>query len=188
VRSADAVEDNAFGALFDWLHAIARLPEERHPQATEARGVLQAVYPTNLDFLSISPPDEWLEAETRLQVIADDGHDITIKKLGGGPFLEELKVAHKVYGEVLGITLVKPTIEPLALREAFDTAHEALRTYVLRVSAHVRKAAPESGELASRLLAPLIHWKDRPIKPSEPEEAPLPEPPETQPDLPLGSD
>jgi hypothetical protein len=187
VRAADAVEDNAFGALFDWLRSFARLPEDRHPEALEARAVLQAVFPTNLGFLSISPPDEWQEAETRLQAIADNGYDVTIKKLGGGPFLEELKTAHKVYGEILGITVTRPTTEPLALREAFDAAHEALRSYVLRVSAHVRKSDPSSAELASRLLSPLVHWKDRPNKPSEPEEAPLPEAPANEPDGPLAS-
>ncbi len=170
VRAADHVEDNAFGALVDWLRALARLPAERHPQAAEAQAVLDAVFSGGLGFLSISPRDEWQEAETRLQLIAEDGHDVTIKKLGGAPFLEELQVAHKAYGEALGITAVKP-VEPVALRDALDTAHDTLRAYVLRVSAHVRKSDPQSAELASRLLAPLVHWKDRPSKGGEGEDA-----------------
>src|SRR5262245_12627855 len=59
VRAADVVEDNAFGALFDWLAAWARLPEDRHPEAAAATAVLQGVFPGGLSFLTIQPADEW---------------------------------------------------------------------------------------------------------------------------------
>src|SRR5690242_6655743 len=36
VRAADMVEDNAFGALSDWLSAWARLPGDRHPESANA--------------------------------------------------------------------------------------------------------------------------------------------------------
>ena len=164
VRAADHVEDNAFGALVDWLRAFARLPHDRHPEAILAQRVLDAVFPGGLTFLTISPADEWQEAETRLALIAEEHHDVTIKKLGGASFLAELTHAHVAYGEALGITKAKPVAQAQPVREPLDNAHEALRAYVLRVSAYVRKSEPETAALAGRLLAPLVTWRDRPSK------------------------
>jgi hypothetical protein len=182
VRAADAVEDNAFGALFDWLGSWTRLPADGHPEAAEAGAVLRDVFPTGLSFLAILPRDEWQEAEVRLRLIADRGHDDTIIKLGGEPFLDELKAAHKAYGEALGITAVKQAPEAAAVREAQDAGVDAIRAYVLRVSAHVRKRDPQTAELADRLLAPLRTWRDRPARaaaseaPAEPATPPQDEP------------
>jgi hypothetical protein len=164
VRAADMVEDNAFGALSDWLSAWARLPGDRHPESADAAAVLQAIFPSGLTFLTIRPSDEWQEAEVRMRLIADKGHDDAIARLGGKPFLDELRIAHKAYGEALGITAVKQASETPALREARDTATDVVRAYVLRVSANVRKKDPESAALAQRLLAPLVNWKDRPAR------------------------
>jgi hypothetical protein len=161
VRAADLVEDNAFGALFDWLTAWTRLPAEQHPESTEAETVLHAVFPTGLTFLAVRPSDEWQEAELRLRLMAEKGYEKTIVKLGGKSFLDEIKAAHKVYGEVLGITAVKSVQDTPALREARDGALDVVRAYVLGVSAHARKKDAPSAELAERLLAPLSQWKDR---------------------------
>lgn len=177
VGAADRVEDTAFGALIDWLRAFARLPAERRAEAAVAKVLLQAIVPSGPGFLAIRPPDERQEVETRLRLIAEKGYDQTIRKLGGGPFLDELATAHKAYGKARGIPSVKPLLEPPAVREARGAAHEVLRAYVLRVSAYVRKADPQSAALASRLLSPLIHWNDRPNKAAESEGGPLSEAP-----------
>jgi hypothetical protein len=178
VRAADSVEDNAFGALFDWLSAWARLPGA--PMAGEVEAILQAVFPRGLAFLAIRPSDEWQEAELRLNLLKEKGFDTTIVKLGGKPFLDELERAHKAYGEALGITTVKTSPEAPALREARDAALDAVREYVLRVTAHVRKKDPQTTALAERLLAPLSVWKDRAARasgqPAAPDATPSAEP------------
>lgn len=161
VRAADTVEDNAFGALFDWLSSFERLPSERHPEADEAAAILQTIFPNGLAFLAIRPTDEWQEAELRLNLIVEKGFDKTIVKLGGKPFLDELAVAHKAYGQVLGITAAKSATEVPILRKARDAALDTVREYVLRVTAHVRKKDPQTAALADRLLEPLRTWKDR---------------------------
>jgi hypothetical protein len=164
VAAADRIEDNAFGALFDLLSAWARLPADQHPASAEASAVLREVFAGGLAFLAVKPHDEWQEAEIRLRLIADKGHEKTIEQLGGKPFLDHLAVAHKAYGEALGITTVKATVESPAIRVARDAAVEVLRGYVLRVAALVRKSDPQSEALSQRLLAPIVNWRDSPAK------------------------
>ncbi len=174
-RAADRVEDNAFGALYDWLAAIARLPPERHPEAAKASVLLAAIFPTGLEFLKLRVRDEWQEAETRIQRMKNDEIDgvtirASIQGLGGAPFLAEIAHAHTEYGEVLGITAPAPEVDAPAVREAFEAVLEAIRGYVLRVTAHVKKSDPESPARAARLLAPLTTWKDAAKRVAEEEE------------------
>jgi hypothetical protein len=175
VAAADRVEDTAFTAFFDWLTGWSLLRAEHHPEALGARAVLDAVFPQGRAFLALRPVDEWQEAELRLQLIADKGHEATVTQLGGQPFLDELRAAHAAYGEALGITTLKPTPEPPGLRAARDAAIEVVRGYVMRVSGHVRAKDHTTRALADRLLTPLVHWKDAPTQPSpvEPEPSPV---------------
>ncbi|MDC0748636.1 hypothetical protein [Polyangium mundeleinium] len=45
--------------------------------------------------------------------------------------------------------------------KAQGEAIDALRSYVLRVAAHMRENDPATAALAERLLAPLAAWKGR---------------------------
>ena len=157
VGAADWVEDNAFGALFAWLSAWARLPADKHPEVAMATAVLQSVFAGGLAFLTVRPVNEWQEAEIRLRLITEKGHDKTIEQLGGRPFLDHLAIAHKAYGETLGITAVKQVVETPAIRVARDAAVEVIRGYVLRVVALVRKSDAQSEALSQRLLAPIVN-------------------------------
>jgi hypothetical protein len=170
VGAADRVEDNAFGALFAWLSAWARLPVAQHPEVAMATTVLQSVFAGGLTFLAVKPANEWQEAEIRLRLITEKGHDKTIEQLGGRPFLDHLATAHKAYGEVLGITAVKQAVETPAIRVARDAATEVIRGYVLRVVALVRKSDPEAEALSQRLLAPIVNWRESPAKAGAPVE------------------
>jgi hypothetical protein len=174
VGAADRVEDNAFGALFAWLSAWARLPVAQHPEVVMATTVLQSVFAGGLTFLTVKPANEWQEAEIRLRLITEKGHDKTIEQLGGRPFLDHLATAHKAYGEVLGITAVKQAVETPAIRVARDAAAEVIRGYVLRVVALVRKSDPQSEVLSQRLLAPIVNWRESPAKAGAPVEAVAP--------------
>jgi hypothetical protein len=164
VAAADRVEDNAFGALYDWLSSIVRLPADRHPESAQAQAVLDGVFSGGLEFLKARPANEWQEAEVRLKLIADGGHKSAIEKLGGKPFLDELDVAHKAYGEALGITAAKAAPESPAIREALEAAIDETRAYVIGVVAQIKKKDPETAALAERLLAPLTNWKESAAK------------------------
>lgn len=160
VRAADTIEDNAFRGIVAYLRAFALLPAERHPEAERAQEILDTVFSDGLGFITIKPEKEWEQANIRLGLLESRGFNATIAELGGQPFLDELAFAHAQYGEVLGITGIKQGQEPPAVRKAFEDATESVRTYVLRVSAHVSKKDPKTAELAERLLAPLAAWKD----------------------------
>ncbi len=176
VRAADILEDNAFGALVDWLRSFVRLPADRHPEAGMAQQVLGDAFKDGLEFLKLAPVDEWQEAEVRRAILEDKGHLELIKKLGGKPFLDELDFAHEGYGEAVGATVVKPVPETPAVRQMLDEARDELRAYVLAVSSQVKKKDPATQATADRLLAPLIHWKDAPTKPDDTAAPPAPPP------------
>ncbi|MDI1448405.1 hypothetical protein [Polyangium sp. 6x1] len=168
VRSADRIEDNAFGALSDWLLSFKRLPPERHPEAADAELVYEALFGQGLGFLTLRAADEWQEAEIRMRIIKDKALGAVIEKLGGKPFLDELTLAHEAYGEALGITKARPVSELPGVGKAQATALDVLRSYVLRVAAYVRESEPATAALAERLLAPLAQWKERPRKRAAP--------------------
>ena len=178
-RAADLNEDTAVSAFYDWLCALARLPEGT-PEADQARKWLAEIFPDGVGFVKLSYPKEWTEVETRLARIKSQGYEKVIQEIGGKPFLAYLQKSHRAYGEALGITAPRTELEikeTAALREALQAVLQAVRFYVLRVMAHVESDEPATSALAARLLRPLTEWKSRPAKStSAPESEPGSEP------------
>jgi hypothetical protein len=158
IIAADRAEENAFAALSEWLHAFSRLPWDRHPEALDANRAFAEAFPTGPVFVTLRPADSWFEAEQRLRLI-EGNHAATIEKLGGTAFLQEIRAAHKAHGAVLQMHLEAEAIEPPRLHEAREAALDAIRAYVLRVSATVRKIDAESTNVARRLLSPIASFR-----------------------------
>ncbi len=156
--AADRRVDAAWGALHSWLAGYSKLPESL-PQSKQAQTILDEIAPDGLKFLNFSYKAEWAESDIRLLRLASQKHDATIEAWGGKVFLDELTAAHREYGEILGITRTsdKPTAEA-NLRDALNDFRNALRTYVLRVSAQVDEFDPETVAFGDALLAPLTNW------------------------------
>ncbi len=155
----DRRSDGAWGALFSWLGGWSKLPDSV-PQSGKARTITGELFPEGLKFLTLPYKEQWAESDTRLLRIAGQKHDAEIESLGGKVFLDELRAAHAEYGEALGIT--KPPEKPAAetnLRDALTAFRNALRAYVVRVSAQVEEDDAESIALASALLEPLVNWQ-----------------------------
>lgn len=162
-RDADIQEDAAWSALFHFLTAWAALPES-FPQAKDARAAFQILFYEGLKFTQLVYKLEWGEAEARLTRIAKDGTAEAIGKLGGDPFLQNLKRAHTEYGKALGVTAQKPAVPaPPAIREAFDAFAAAVRSYVLVVAGQVREKDNKSAELAAALLEPITRWESKAV-------------------------
>jgi len=153
-RAADQAEDNAFSATHDWLTGYSKLPDS-FAQAAVARRLLGALFRDGLKFTQLPYKLEWAEADARLRAIADDASlEDAFTTLGGKVFLENLRKAHKEYGEALGLTSPKqPEQATVLVKEPLAAVRTALRTYVLRV------LADDDGELAETLLAPLVAWE-----------------------------
>ena len=158
-READRKVDAGWAMLLDFLNAWSKHPYEpaAAEQARHMRGVL---YPEGLKFTLLPFKREWSESETRILHMDREGFGATIAELGGATFVKAIRKAHKVYGEVLGITHVLSETPPSpTLREQLEAFTLALRGYVLQVTAHADDDDPEADKLVERLLSPLAKWQ-----------------------------
>ncbi len=110
---------------------------------------------------------EWGQSDLRLGRIASESLGDRIRKLGGGAFLEALQAAHWQYGKLLGLPRLPgaSTDARTTVGEALDAFASTLRVYALKVTAHVEVDEPETAELSTRLLDPLLNWKGIPRAP-----------------------
>lgn len=159
-RAADRREDAICRALFTWLSGWALIPDPVD-EAETARTIRAALFSEGLKFTQLPYKLEWSEVEARVTTLSEKKLDAKVAKLGGARFLTVLRAAHADYGAALGITAAPPTPEKPALRKAFDAFAAALRTYVLKVAAHVEEDNPATAKLAAALLLPLTEWPKR---------------------------
>jgi hypothetical protein len=162
-RNADIAEDQAWSALHDWMLGWGKV---RGADGDQARAMYAILFPTRLKFTKLQYKLEWAEADARLARIASDGFDAAIEKLGGKPILEQLRVAHREYGDALGITAEGQDAGSSGLREPLRIFTASLRAYVLAVAAHADPADPASITLTEALLAPLHKWQDPASEPA----------------------
>lgn len=158
LKEADARVDAAWSGTYDWLTGWTKLPDAAQAQiAAELRA---ALFPDGLRFVKFKFAKEWAESNTRLEAIDKEHLAARFDALGGGAFLHSLRASHRAYGEALGITKAPETSEEAQrLRDALAQFADALRDYVLQVSAMVRKDDAASSALADKLLAPIMTWE-----------------------------
>jgi hypothetical protein len=162
VEEADNNLDACWTALHDWLTGFAKLPGER-AEAREARALLAEIYPDGLGFILLPYELEWGQSDLRLGRIAGETLGERIRSLGGSVFIEALQAAHWDYGQLLGLPRLTnaPEGRP-STAEALESFASTLRSYALKVTAHVDVDEPPTGALARKLLEPLLHWKMAP--------------------------
>jgi hypothetical protein len=180
-RAADMVLDAAWSALRGLLSAVSRLRD--HADAEQAATLLGLLFPDGLRFTRLPFRLEWAESANRLQMIDERGLGTQIEKLGGGTVLAQIREAHAHYGEVLAITSQAP--EPgVSVREARAAVMNALRFFVVRVSASVHPRDPDASaaDLARDLLAPIENCQ--PVTPAKTAGDPAPTPPSPPPSMP----
>jgi hypothetical protein len=136
---------------------------ESFPKAERAAELLQMLFPKGLQFLTLPMDAEWAVSEELLKRIKDDGLLADINVIAGPEFLAEVRDAHAVYGEVLGITKPKgspadtsmaPLLEPL--RRLADTISD----YVFQVAASADRDEPETVHTARAALAPMDRFRE----------------------------
>jgi hypothetical protein len=170
--AADTNLDACWSALHGLASAWLRLPlAESDPARTAARRALELLFPEGLRFTQLAYALEWAESERRLERLQAEKLEEPLHLLGAERFVRALRDAHEQYGKVLGITEAKAATKPdgslLPLLQGFASA---LRTYVLKVSAHVEDDDESSRALAATLLAPLAAWRTPPAKGRKAEE------------------
>jgi len=154
---ADLREDGAWAALYFLLQAWSRLPGE-HPESARAHDLLGALFPNKLDFTRLPYREEWSEAKSRLERMAQEKADQALAAMGAKVFLDELKAAHEAYGEAIGVTRAKApeAADAGSLRDAREAAVAAVKTYAVKVVANVDEDEPATAKLADGLLAPIV--------------------------------
>lgn len=160
-RKADRVLDAAWSALHSWLLGWCQLPEGAHPLLAQANALRELVFAGGLGFTQLRYKVQWQESEARLSAIDAHGHADVLKKLGGAVFLEHLREAHRVYGEVLHITRPLPERAASDVQTALLATLDAIRDYVARVAALADPDEPGSEALSAALLRPLTSWEGR---------------------------
>ncbi len=166
-RAADRVLDDAWGALQCWLLGWTRLPDRAHPRIAEARALYAGLFPRGLAFLTLAFKDQWTESQKRLDFLQERNLVALLGLLGGLPFLETVRAAHKGYGEALHLLPDAPDPDA-AVRRALGETHAALRDYVssLASAADARRASG-TGAIAelAELLGPLTRRSSWPTAP-----------------------
>lgn len=160
VREADRTLDAAWSSAFDWCTGWSKLPLDTNASKVAiARVLLVTLFSTGLKFTQIAYKLEWAESQTRLDLIEEEKLGVSFEALGGETFLKTIKVAHKAYGDALGLTKAKTEVALPSLREPLDAFLAALRVYVVRASAHADPEHAGSAELAKKLLGPIAKWR-----------------------------
>src|SRR5262245_44663004 len=154
-KLADQAIDAAWSGFFDWLSGWAKMPGLA--KAKIAGDLSTKLFADGLKFVLLAYKLEWAESDARLLLIKQRKLDVEIKQLGGEDILKALHAAHKAYGEAIGITATPE--DSAKIRDALDGFTDALRAYVIRVSASVSKKDKKSPARAEALLKPIVTWE-----------------------------
>jgi hypothetical protein len=153
--------DIAWGGLKMRLDATAALPVETYPEASRAQEIVGTLFPNGLGFLTLPMDAEWSVSDELVTRIEEDGLAADINALAGPEYLAEVKAAHLVYGEVLGITKAKaPPAETTALSEPLRDVGRAISDYTLQVLATADRERPDTIESARAALHPLDRYRE----------------------------
>jgi hypothetical protein len=174
VREADRDIDAAWSATMDWATGWSKLPgKANEANAASAKTLLSTVFSDGLKFTQLKVQLEWAESQTRIDLITQKNLEPIFAELGGTEFWNTIKAAHKVYGEVLGMT--KPKAAEADVKQvgtALDEFHLSLRKYVVSVTASVDDEEEHTITRANALLLPLAVWETAPTQekqaPTEP--------------------
>jgi hypothetical protein len=148
------------GLLLGWAK-LTTTPEGAEG-ARRARALLEAIFPQGLRFVNLPYRLQWAESQTRVDRLDEPELAEHVRALGGGPFVEAIKVAHAAYGVALNVTDRRTEAKARAkVREPLEGFLTGLRSYVLRVANYLDESEGDEAAhaLTYRLLEPLATWK-----------------------------
>jgi hypothetical protein len=153
--------DIAWGGLKMRLDAASALPVDTYPEALRAQEIVSTLFPNGLGFLTLPMEAEWSVSDELVKRIEEDGLAADINALAGPQYLAEVKAAHLVYGEVLGITKAKaPPAEMTPLLEPLREVGRAIGDYMLQVLATADRERPDTIKSARAALRPLDRHRE----------------------------
>ncbi|MFO0613018.1 MAG: hypothetical protein U0414_10540, partial [Polyangiaceae bacterium] len=160
-RDADTLVDRAHKALGDRLAAYALVGELLDDtSAADAAAVRARLYPDGLGFLKLKFHEEWAESDKRVRRIEEEGLRPALDRLAGKMFVDALIEAHTRYGVALGITKADTSVTAVVI-DAYKALVGAIEQYIRVVAGTVFDDEPEVVELATRLLRPVVAYRER---------------------------
>lgn len=127
------------------------------PQGKEAQRFLDQMYADGLKATQLRGVEQWTTLESRIGAAKASGVDQVPGTLGAQAVWNLFLSAQESYGKVVGTTEVSQESPQVA--KAREDLQDAMRYYVLQVSASVKKADAGTQARAEALLKPLMEWK-----------------------------
>jgi hypothetical protein len=192
VKSVDKVAgdnriDTAWGALKMRISGYAMLPPAAYPRAARAEAQDKTLFPSGMSFLKAPMEAEWAVSEQLLEQIDDDKLATEIDAVAGPDFLVEIRAAHTVYGEVLGITKAHTVPEDVAaLLEPLRAVVRAIGDYAIQIVASVDREDAASIKVAKNALLPMDRYREGAARRAAKGGKPVDDlPPDATPDTPV---
>lgn len=155
-RPADQDIDGAWGRLYRRIEDYAGLPRDRYPRATRAQELLQTLFDKGLSFTQLPYAAEWSESGKRIDLIDKEKLAADVDAVAGPEFLADVRITHKRYGEVLGITrTATPAQDPTPLVAPLRAVTRAIPAYAIQIIATIDGDRPETLATARAALLPL---------------------------------
>lgn len=133
------------------------LLSEHLPQGKEAEKLLAQLYGDGLKATQMMGKKQWVTLQSRIEAAKAAGLEQAVNQLGSGPVWTLFLNAQEQYGKVIGATEAQEEAPEIAAsRQALQ---DAIRYYILQVSASVHPKKPETQKRANALHKPISEWK-----------------------------
>lgn len=157
---ADLALDDAWRLFSTWLGSSAWLPEGLSADLERLRDLYALLFGEGLSTCVFAYREEWILSEMRLQALAEGCFEPLIERLGGGPFVTYIKIAHAKYTEVQGIDEPVKMGENPAMRRCLSDLVNEIKSYIMKAAAIADADDPGSQFMSGSLLRPLSQWTD----------------------------
>jgi hypothetical protein len=139
-RPVDVMADGAMGRLYGRIEDYAGLPADQYPLAARAQEILATLFPEGLAFLKSEYVVQWAETQKRLERIEEENLATDIDKVAGPEFLADVRRVHKVYGEAVGVTKARGTVDVPSLASPLREVSAAIAVHAVQLVAIVMDA------------------------------------------------
>jgi len=151
--------DRCLSLARQWIEAILYLEEPENTLRDLAKSIHDVFFADGLTYINLSYQRQWSAVRARLTVADELGLDAAFAELNGAFFIASIRRLHKLYGDALGITDTRVTLDVEAkLRPFADATRDEMRVYIEKVVASVEPDEPATAEAMTALLQPLADF------------------------------
>ncbi|PJB47094.1 MAG: hypothetical protein CO108_04660 [Deltaproteobacteria bacterium CG_4_9_14_3_um_filter_63_12] len=151
--------DRSLSYTRQWLEAILALDEPENTLRDAAKRIYDVFFADGLTYLNFPYLRQWSTIHARLTVADELDLDAAFTELNGTCFIASIRRLHKLYGDALGITDARVTVDVEAkLRPFADATRNEMRVYIEKVVASVEPDEPATADAMTALLQPLADF------------------------------